>query len=612
MAEVSANYVKSVLATLPVGYYLGTRAEVSFSETAPTSYCQPLDNRIVISLSNVANAMAEVKTSDPAKIEEYTRGCLYHEVSHLILTPRGMYSSPSRNIVEDERIETRLRKYYRDVNFRELLLKINHWTPSWKPTTCEEFFFGIVRYHSGPKDLVDRAVSLIGKHITLKSSSSCWEYCSDIDYFYNDCCKRFKEEEEAREAANSNSGSNGGDGNSSQESGSDGNSEDSSSSSPSSTGDENGSNAGDNEAPETGDDDAGANGKAGEDGAGDDGDDDAGADAVEDAAQGSDEDAGDDDAGSGEAGDDTAEDEEDEASLGGATPAGSAGDGHGENSSDPGKYDELSEEEEEEAAIKEAAREMDEGNEEYSELPLISAEEVHDIVKGMMEKFNDAKLMAEIHRIIIRACKKRANRAGSSTGYSGKIDPRLVGTKRDYRWFVRGGNDNNKFDRVHLTLWVDCSGSFHYDIDGVNKLIASLNSVEKSVPGMFSFDVVSMANENLEHDKKEVCKASGGNRFGPDIVELSRKLTRPGWTNYNVAVWDGDMCSNMCGCASEKIKRWLPAFRVFDNSKSVIVSDLENKKYLDKACKNSRLTYIDHDYASEFVGVVVKLLDRML
>lgn len=627
MAVVSTTLVKSILDTLPVGFYLGSRAKVSYSETSPTSYCSPMDGTIVVALSNVVNAMSEVEVpdNDPVKTEEFVRGCLYHEVSHLILTPRGLTNTNWFNIAEDERIETRLRSYYRDVNFRELLLKMNHWTSSWEPADAEGFFFGIMRYHMGPADLVKKGAELLKKYINLTSGTDRYganDYYYDMYYFWKECCERF-EEEEAKKAASSKADSseseNGdkGAGNGSSSSGSSSNEDEKSM--PGEEGNEDEDNgAGNGKAPKDEADEEEGEGKSG---AGDEDDEDdekgnepedGGKDGEEDAdepesekGEGEDEDAG--DAGDGEAEDgDKGEDED--GSLDGTTPDKmEGGDGTSTNDVDTGA--EAVAGEEGESEIKEAAEEMDE---DVSEIPVLGMDEVAAIVGEIMNEFNDPATSAALHRTIIRACKRKANKSGCSCGYAGHIDPRAVGIRKDYRWFTKKGDNGGKYDRVHLTLWVDNSGSFCYAVKNVNKLIASLTEVEKLMPGDFSFDVVTMNYRNVEHDKREPIIATGGNKFGPGIPALHKKLHKAGWTNYDVVVWDGDLASDLRGRYEEKVNKYIDAYRCFDNNKTIIVTDETNERYLQKGCPGARITYVTGNYSENFVKEVLALLDRML
>ena len=58
---------------------------------------------------------------------------LYHELSHVILTPRTIFVRRNEeerdiiNIFEDERIETLLQKFYIKVDFKDFVKQFNGW-----------------------------------------------------------------------------------------------------------------------------------------------------------------------------------------------------------------------------------------------------------------------------------------------------------------------------------------------------------------------------------------------------------------------------------------------------------------------------------------------------
>lgn len=498
MAKVSNAYIESILKTLPIGYYLGSRAEIEFSENARTSHCNPMNGNIVIAAANVLSAIE--KMPDSVDVEEYVRDTLYHEVSHLILSPVAMvkYNCNYVNVFEDERIETLLSKFYMKVNFKKFTFNLNNFDPTKAPKTAFELFFDIVRFRHGPKKFVNRVGELINKYKDINCNSpqyhdgtnnGWYDYYINICDFYNEVTEYFNNSNKAQPENNANGNAN--------------------------------------------------------------------------------------------------------------------GNGESEELSNP----ENGEKSELEKILEDAQGEALDQAIPENEI----SDKVKDIVRKSLTRFSDPTICANVRRIVTRACKKRANMTGVYNGYYGKIDPRSVGTRKDYKWFQKtGDNCGNKFNRVHLTLWIDCSGSFYRAINNINMLVKSLNDVEASIGKDFSFDIVTMSNKNRAGNKNEILEAAGGNSFGPDIEELAKKFTRHGWSNYNVVVWDGDLASNAGYAKALYMKKFRRAFQIFNNFKSVIVSDPSNRKYLDKFCKKARLNYVYNDYAENFINVVIQLLDHML
>lgn len=584
MASVSAQYIKDILNTLPIGYYLGERAEIEFSETAPTSMCNPVTGKIVISANNVLEALKDMPND--ADTEEFIRDALYHEVSHLILTPRcaagyGSYERkiyPYMNIFEDERIESILKNFYRKVNFKRFVFTMNHWTPDQEIKDATQFFFHIVRYRKGPEEFVRKVPELILKWHEINCNTPDW--CEGSDWFrknyaqkdgfsYNtfgyraydndvyDFWKKVRDHwQKNNESSNSSSR------NESQEKRNpfEDNSKQDPSQDKSSSENSNSSTEKDEQnADETQDD-------------------------ILDNAPETDEQA-----------------------------SNSSNDVDGSESE---AADEVVDQKDPiEIVIEEAESQQD--------LPDGITDEVcsniRDIIRSAMAVYSDPTVASSIRRIITRACKKRANRTGVVNKYAGRIDPKSVGTRHDYRWFQQGGDNGcSKFNRVHLTLWVDKSGSFAGSMHKLNCVLKSLNDAEKIMPREFSFDVVAMDYDNKQVSKDKPLAASGGNFFGPDVEELSRKLTRPGWSNYNVVVWDGDLASDRrrsygSRSVTDYLRDFRRAFNVFNNQQSIIVTDTFNERYLKKTCKNARMKLLDMcGYAETFTKVVLDLLDHML
>lgn len=166
MATFSQKQLQETLAELPIGYYAGARVEVDIDKNADTSYFNPLDRKISISVKG-ANELA---TNGKLDKETAARGHLYHELSHAILTPQELkhFNNDIVNIVEDERIETLLDGYYHKVNFRENVKAYAGFDESMPPPMDGmDRFFSTVRFRVGQKKHLEKLDNIIEEYKDL-------------------------------------------------------------------------------------------------------------------------------------------------------------------------------------------------------------------------------------------------------------------------------------------------------------------------------------------------------------------------------------------------------------------------------------------------------------
>lgn len=152
--------VQEIVATLPLSYYFGEKADYKLTvrEDTETSHCCLSTHEIVISMKNIENAEKNMKTE---ATESVVRGLVYHELSHAILTnpvlvnayqfyceENGGNRNPAYefNVIEDERIETIFSKFYLGVDFWKNRLAVLG--PCKTPAeTREDYLFNVTRYH---------------------------------------------------------------------------------------------------------------------------------------------------------------------------------------------------------------------------------------------------------------------------------------------------------------------------------------------------------------------------------------------------------------------------------------------------------------------------------
>lgn len=189
--NITKERAQSILQTLPVGYYLKRNITVELSETASTSYIDLQNEIITIAMNNFHKAHKSVASDE--QLEETVRAILYHELSHALLTPKKLHVTSIMNVFEDERIETLLKNFYINVDFKQNIGKIVN-VNTLSDMEPWDLFFKIVRFRQGPKHFVDRVPYLIKTHMHITAETKeLWEYEYDVERFYNDV-KRYAEE----------------------------------------------------------------------------------------------------------------------------------------------------------------------------------------------------------------------------------------------------------------------------------------------------------------------------------------------------------------------------------------------------------------------------------
>ena len=199
--QVTYNQVKKILDTLPIGYYLGhSIPPVKLSKESDSTHINQITEEITVSFQNVQTMLQNAP--DNIDVESVLRGLLYHEVSHAVLTPvmtfkedvatayvscgdsthslfallKSAYYKKFNcrfsltaqkdiiNIVEDERIETLLKDYYLNVDFRKNVVLLNGITDPEKELENADLskrLFLVCRYHVGTREELNALKLLI-------------------------------------------------------------------------------------------------------------------------------------------------------------------------------------------------------------------------------------------------------------------------------------------------------------------------------------------------------------------------------------------------------------------------------------------------------------------
>lgn len=281
-----------------------------------------------------------------------------------------------------------------------------------------------------------------------------------------------------------------------------------------------------------------------------------------------------------------------------------------ENSEDKAEGD-TSEGEGEEAKSRTTSTEDSEGKK-PSTSAIISAEKM----KAIMSTVADSMMKADFYQTVSTLFENfhRKNSKGSGiSGYSGVLNPRLA-DRPDYRMFERSvsSRGNNSFGTFHLNLYIDTSGSFRKNDEATNKIIKSLELIEQKNRN-FTFDVITTgAEEKISPKSNRFISSHGGNHLSGEIFDIYRKMQLPQTYNYNIVLFDGDAYSN--DVYKPSIKKWLPdgkGFQAFNNNNCMIISDPDNKGYIEKYAPTVKTIYT-HNYVNELSDNVLKALQNAL
>ena len=213
--------LQNILNTCPIGYYLKYNIPVKIDENAPTSFIDFDNKQITISLNNFITNYQGTTLSNVVRV----RSVLYHELSHALLTPEKLlregedvnffnsyyFNNPADivNVFEDERIETLLKCYYLEVNFKENIKAICNYQPNIKPKNAFDMFYKIVRFEEGPADLIKLKNEIIKKHNKINFNTTKLEkYLVSIFELYAKCEAVFGNKNNQQQPQNSNNESN--------------------------------------------------------------------------------------------------------------------------------------------------------------------------------------------------------------------------------------------------------------------------------------------------------------------------------------------------------------------------------------------------------------------
>lgn len=559
---VGYSKCKEILNTLPIGYYLKTKTPVTLSQTSKDTYVDMGSHEITISYPSIVRSLEHAPVMNEAELEEIIRGLLYHEISHLILTHQKLLRVVNRtpyvasivNIFEDERIETLLRAFYRNVNFRKNIERLNlprtGYEMAFSPEPLERFY-AAVRYRIGPKVILDKINETLHDYAHVRWNTDDYirrtiipptgrrrsktldlneEYIKDIMKIYEWFCQH-KPPVDPSKRVNA------------------GTSQDAASQ-PSMNG---------NGSAKTAQNDSGAGDQK------------------------------------------TGEQSDEQKAIEQSCEQEAAEQAEKKDSSEKPRSPKV---------VNEGDKSPETEQTEFfgHEAGLGSSRDFQSAIQTLLVNPEAAAIQTRVEKIIRSVMNRRANQSTSNNGYAGRIDPRLCGN-RDYKWFIRPqqGSSGNKFSKIKFNLFVDNSGSFRPSRDKICALIQSLIGLEDQFPA-FKMDVVTIDTEVKLRDRNDRYPACrGGSDIKLNLLDIYKHLQAPDALTANIAVFDGGM--HWSEKSQQENKK---AWSAFDHPNCIVVSDTSNEQYIREQVHSGKQIFISEDYANKFIDIVLANLERLL
>lgn len=494
MKTPTFSEVERIVDTLPIGLYAGRRVAISLNETQKASSYSPAEDCIVISYPQIIVGVDKASTEN--ELNMLIRSNFYHEVSHAILTPTELAPNYAVNVVEDERIERNLKTFYYNVDFEKSVYLMNGLTegaPLPTPTTADEAFYLLVRFHKGAPKWKERVDRLLKQYSYLYRDSGEFEidnYWSDIQHLYTDFCNEWKKPCET---------------------------------------------------------------------------------------------------------------------AGATDPLEYSMDIIGEGKS-------TDENESISADIKGDSTDTEESDADTEESTGDTNAKMREVFNKVVNGGFDTALHKGLE-ILLSNYHKKNSKGGAVSAYSGVLNTRNAGAL-DYRIFDRSLSRHgaNQFGSIHLNLFIDVSGSFSRNDNAVNRLLKSLIYFESQFHN-FTFDVITMGPDEVVLPKnKRHIRSSGGNHLSKKIFDIFRSQQKPQTYNYNIVMFDGDAYSNdvnRWGIGKNWIDERGKGFLAFAHNNCTIISDPDNKRYIERYCPSTRIIYT-MEFVKEFEKNILDIMQIAL
>ena len=648
---------KQELARAPISYYTKSPRPVKVTlnvETKDTSYYMPDKNAISISFFNIFKCFAE-KDLDYIKnntewVRKLIRGQQYHELSHAILTPSDLMIRGGKrrhndvfNVVEDERIETIHKSYYKGVDFKKSIMEICEWKGQ-EADNAWTYFFQTVRFRHGEQQHLDAVSDFIVKWFSLSgdafqvrdswSNQVSYGYISDVNTMRADMLDLYRTiikdwfekntpdelnaeaekffgqqiytEEQLKDAAESLIDS--------------GNNDDIDDNNiiviegpititcgPDSDGP--GPEGGDGPTiifkgkvtleGEKGGEKENSNSKSRFEGG------------IEDNRTG--EDKKNDQDGEGQNGEgqndnkgtDRREGKSSQAGQGG-DPSNSEGAQAGEGTGEEGEGERSGSGKSQTELAKEAA---DKAAEDEAKAVAAGKGGNGNTLEALANKDYDPEVFRGLETLFIKRVRKDRKTQGRNIGWTGRIDPRLLGKgnrSQTKQIFVKENKDqNNKFkgkEFINLIMVQDTSGSYDDSEKATNTIFEALDRIEYLHSKMFKWNLITVSNGIDIRDKDDhKIHASGGTHLTPEIYGAIKGFESNKGLNIYVTLFDGSCYGG-------------EHFAAMNKKNSIIIDNrTDNQENIDAyAPKAVRISVTDGRFAEKLYSILYKELDKIL
>ena len=269
------------------------------------------------------------------------------------------------------------------------------------------------------------------------------------------------------------------------------------------------------------------------------------------------------------------------------------------------KGDSSSSEKEEKTETKEGESEITNNSDDDEENPIISSKELQKIINNISGQYIDKNIIDAFMLVFNKNSKVTKKNSAAINAYSGVFDPRST-IRDDYKFFLQSNRDGHQkaFSKMKLNLFIDRSGSFYRSVPMVNKIIYALQKIEKINPD-FEFDVVTIGmDERLLPKNNRTFNAIGGNAITPALKKIYNSLQNSKYQTINILLFDGNCHTD---CEFEDCE----SLSVFNNKKSVVISEASNKCAFDKFIPSVKVNYC-RDFVNELFKSIITALQIVL
>lgn len=581
---------EEILKTLPLAHYLKVKTiPVAFDTTSLTSYFDPTQFKIVVALNNIVSVIQSTKRiPNDIELENTLRCFLYHEVSHAILTPRDLMkyaislnttgyllNKQFANIIEDERIETLLKSYYLNVDFKKNLRQASPLDKHIK--SFEHFVLNCVRHRCSPimpkqvNKLVDNFI-ISTKSISALSN----DYYGKIRQLCDNMEKLLKELKTIYDMLPKSMSAN----SSTSQSEENGQPQENGNSSSSNSNSSKSSNNLNDEGQET------------------------------------------------ENNADSSSMSEEKSDNGKQEKQTKSGKSEVSNESDETSQElDTSEKtaEEEQTEMENASKSLS------SELDKMSEEEVNAI---MEQALNEVKQISNLYKrqrlsdfsyekstkvemlkIIGRNAGFGINKTPTQYGYGGKFNTKRFSTdfNDSCKWFAKRsyeetGANNRKNNTKVLNIWLDNSGSYMYNDMETNKILSALQSIEKSRDD-FKFNLITFdTNFVLRQGEDRISVSQGGNALPKkEINDIYKKVNATG-NELNIVLFDGEASWETRPNERDSYANLI----AFNNNKTIFITERSNTRFIKMFCpKCKALIEENSNYTMQLRHNILKAFDLL-